>query len=168
MADKPSLPRSDFPDKDLALWMLERMRDSAAFLDVLRKARVEGRRDVLDTDAYVARHGKRVAKLFQSDTEDDVTTAASAAAVIEEIMRRDLISSPEEFVEKAIEAYIEKYGANGLPTEWQTTFEAARQEIEGGTSGVFEAGFVASLAAAARVEIAREVEKSRGQERDER
>lgn len=156
MAANLSLPAADLPDKDLALWMLERMRDSAGFLEILRKARAQGRRDVLDTAAYVARHGRRLAKLFQSDTEEDVPAAASAVAAIEEIMRRDLISSPEEFVEKAIEAYIEKHGAKDLPTEWQSTFEAARKEIEGVTRGMFEPGFIATLATAARIEIARE------------
>ena len=29
MANEPSLPRPDMADKDLALWMLSRMRDSA-------------------------------------------------------------------------------------------------------------------------------------------
>lgn len=165
MAGDPSLPRADMPDKELALWMLQRMRDSAGFMDVLRNARVQGKRDVLDTPAYVARNGKRVANLFQSDTEEDVAAASSTAQTIEEIMRRDLISSPEEFLEKAIAAYIEKHGAKDLPAEWQSTFEAAQAEIEGRTQGVFEAGFVEKLAGAAREELVAAQEKSQVQER---
>lgn len=38
-------------------------------------------------------------------------------------------------------------GATGLPSGWQTTFEMARDEIEGRTSGAFKPGFVADLAA---------------------
>ncbi|RTL70307.1 MAG: hypothetical protein EKK41_12750 [Hyphomicrobiales bacterium] len=167
MVGNSDLPRSDLPDKELALWMLKRMRDSVGFMEVLRKARVQGKRDVLDTPAYVARHSKRIARLYQSSTEEDIAAASSTAAAIEEIMRRDLISSPEEFLEKAIVAYIEKHGANGLLSEWQSTFEAAEAEIEGRTRGAFEAGLVERLAGAAREEMARQADhrlKGRGQE----
>ncbi len=161
-------PRLDLPDRDLALWMLQRMKNSAEFMVVVRKARIDGKRDVLDTPDYVARHSKRVAKLFQSDTEEDIAAASSTAAAIEEIMRRDVISSREEFLEKAIAAYLEKHGAEGVAPEWQSTFEAARAEIEGRTSGAFAQSFVASLANAARDELSAEAEKSRSAERNGR
>ncbi len=168
MASDPIFaPHKDMADKVLALWMLQRMRDSEEFLGVLRKARSAGTRDVLDTPEYVARHKGRIAKLYQSDTEDDVDASPSTVAAIEEIVRRDLLSGPEEFIEKAIAAYIEAHprGAEGLPKDWQTTFEAARAEIEGHTSGAFEQGFTAGLAESARQELGRqagEQSKTRG------
>jgi len=151
-------PHKDMPDKDLAMWMLERMRDSEAFLAILQKARTVGKPDVLDSPDYVARHKRRVAKLYQSDSEDDVATSPSTAAKIEALMQRDMLSSPEEFIEKALAAYIEKHprGAESLAPDWQTTFDAARDEIEGKTSGAFEPGFTAGLAASARDELARQ------------
>ena len=156
-------PHKDMADKDLALWMLERMRDSEEFLGVIQKARTAGKRDMLDTVDYVARHKSRLAKLFQSDTEDDVAASPTTVAKIEAVMKRDMLSSPEEFFEKALGAYIEKHprGAEGLADEWQTTFEAARAEIEGSTSGAFEPGFVAGLAAAARQEMDRQAVSER-------
>ena len=165
------MPDKDMPDKDLALWMLERMGDSEEFLGVLRKARLAGSRDVLDMPALVAPHLKRLGKLFQSDTEDDVAASPSTAAKIEAVMKRDLLSSPEEFIEKALAAYLEKHprGAEGLPNEWQSTIEAARAEIEGRTSGAFEPGLTAELAASARQELARQdAEHSRSRGRDGR
>ena len=160
-------PHKDMADKDLALWMLERMRDSEEFLGVIQKARTAGKRDMLDTVDYVARHKRRLAKLFQSDSEDDVATSPSTAAKIEAVMKRDMLSSPEEFIEKALAAYIEKHprGAEGLASEWQTTFEAARAEIEGRTSGAFEPGFTTSLAASAREELARVSENAQVRDR---
>ena len=170
MASDPiAAAHKDMADKDLALWLLQRMRDSEEFLGVLRKARTAGTRDVLDTPDYVARHKGRLAKLYQSDTEDDVAVAPSTVAKIEVLMQRDMLSSPEEFIEKAIAAYIEAHprGAEGLPKDWQSTFEAARAEIEGQTSGAFEPGFTAGLAASARQELGRraaEQSMSRGQD----
>ena len=156
-------PHKDMADKDLALWMLERMRDSEEFLGVIQKARTAGKRDMLDTVDYVARHKRRLAKLFQSDSEDDVAASPSTVAKIEAVMRRDMLSSPEEFIEKALAAYIEKHprGAEGLTQDWQTTFEAARAEIEGRTSGAFAPGFVAGLAAQARQEMDRQAVSDR-------
>ena len=151
-------PKKDMPDKELALWMLERIRESEEFLSTLREARVAGSRNILDIPNYVERHKGRLAKLFQSDTEDDVAAAPSTAAKIAAVMKRDLLSSPEEFIEKALAAYLEKHprGNEGLGSEWQTTLAAARDEIEGRTTGVFKPNFVADLAAAARVEMDRQ------------
>ena len=120
--------------------MLERLHESEDFFRMLREARIAGSRDMLDMPALVTPHKVRLAKLFQSDSEDDVATSASTAAKIEAVMKRDLLSSPEEFIEKALAAYIEKHprGAEGLPNEWQSTIDAARAEIEGRTGGAFE------------------------------
>ncbi len=162
------LPHIDTPDRELALWMLERMRDSEEFLGVLQKARKAGTRDVLDTPDYVARHKARLSKLYKSDTEDDVEISATTVAKIEMLMARDMLSSPEEFIEKALAAYIEKHprGAEGLTNDWKTTFDAARAEIEGRTSGAFEPGFTAGLAASAREELARQAnDRTRTNER---
>ena len=145
-------------DKELALWMLERMQDSAEFLGVIRDARTKGKREVLDTPDYSALHRGRLKKLYQSDTDDTVEAPASLAGAIDESAARDLLSGREELIEKAIAAYLDTHpkGAAGLPSEWQTTFESARAEIEGKTNGAFKPGFVAELAAAARVEMDRQ------------
>ena len=159
MANSSStLPHMGMPDKDLALWMLERMRDSEEFLAVLQKARRAGKPDVLDTPAYVARHKARLAKLYTADAEDDVEVFEETKKKIEFLMARDMLSSPEEFIEKALAAYIEKHprGAEGIDGHWQSTFDAARAEIEGKTQGMFEPGFTAGLAASAREELARQ------------
>jgi hypothetical protein len=157
-------------DKDLALWMLVRMQDSAEFLGVLRAARTNGKRDVLDTPEYAALHRGRLKKLYQSDTDDTVETPASLAGAIDEIAARDLLSGREELIEKAIAAYLDTHpkGAAGLPTEWQTTFDSARAEIEGKTKGAFDPGFTAGLATAAREELRKlqTIEKGRDVERD--
>jgi hypothetical protein len=138
--------------------MLERVKDSDEFLGTLRAARIAGKRDLLDEPRYVDRHKSKLKKLYQSDDEETVDAPPSLAGAIDEIAARDLLSSREELIEKALLAYIDAHpkGAEGLPTGWQTTFDAARAEIEGRTSGAFEPGFVADLAAAARREMARE------------
>ncbi len=159
-------------DQELALWMLERMRDSEEFLGVIRAARTAGTRDVLDTPGYVARHQGRLKKLYQSDSEDPVESTARLSSVIDELVARDLLSSREELMEKALKAYLDRHpkGAEGLPAEWQTTFDAARAEIEGKTQGTFEPGFVAALAGAARQELERhatqEKDRTRGRDQD--
>ena len=166
-------PHRDMPDQALALWMLSRMRDSEEFLGVIQAARKTGRPDVLDEPDYVARHKGRLAKLYQSDDDEDTVDAPpSLAAKIDAVMRRDMISSVEELLEKALAAYIDKHPSKneGLPKNWQTTFDVARAEIEGKTSGAFEPGFVAGLAASAREELDRQaaIEKMRNAERDGR
>ncbi len=49
-------PTVDASDQTLALWMLERMRDSERFLGVIKAARTSGQRDALDTPDYIERH----------------------------------------------------------------------------------------------------------------
>lgn len=151
--------------KELALWMLGRMADSDEFLGVLRKARAAGKRDILDTPDYIARHKARLAKLHKADSEEDADITTAAAAAIDAIIERDLLSSREEFIDKAIAAYVEKYGADGLGDADRSLVEAARDEIEGHTQGAFEAGFVDRLADAAREEMARLNERGNAQER---
>lgn len=159
-------------DKELALWWLGKMRDSEVFLGVLKAARDRGTVDVLDTPAYVERHKARIKKLYQGDDDDTVDVPSSLAGEIDAIVARDVLSGREELIEKALAAYLARYpeAAIGLPQDWETTFEAARAEIEGVTSGVFGKGFVASLAAAARDELARDAvaqrSRDQGQERD--
>ena len=157
-------------DKELALWMLERMQDSAEFFGTLRAARVKGKHDILDAPEYINNHTSRLKKLYQSDDDETVDAPPSLASTIDEITARDLLSSREEFIEKAIAAYLDTHpkGASGLTSEWQTTFESARAEIEGKTQGAFKPGFVADLAAAARVELDRQsaAEQARAAGRD--
>lgn len=158
-------------EKELALWMLDRMRDSEEFLAVLHAARTAGRPDVLDTPDYVARHKRRLKKLYQSDDEEAVEVPASLATKIEALVKRDGLSSAEELLEKALAAYLERHpkGLEGLPAEL-TTFELARAEIEGRTAGAFSPGFTATLAAAARSELDRQAtaDKAREAARSER
>ena len=156
-SDAPMNPGNK-SDQELALWMLERMRDSEEFLGVIRAARTAGKRDVLDMPDYVARHKGRLKKLYQSDSDDTEEVPPALASLIDEIVERDMLSSREDLLEKALKAYLDSHpkGAEGLPAEWQTTFDAARAEIEGKTQGAFEPGFVAGLAAAARKEMDRQ------------
>lgn len=163
MADNhTTAPTTGASDQVLALWMLERMRDSERFLGVIKAARTGGQRDVLDTPDYTALHQDRLKKLYQSDTEDDEPISSSTAAKIDAVMKRDLLSSKEELLEKALAAYLDQHPEVGkdLPSDWQTTFDAAQAEIEGRTSGAFEPGFTAGLAAAARQELSRQNEAS--------
>lgn len=153
-------------DKELALWMLDKMRDSEKFLGVLKAARAAGEPDVLDTPDYVARHKGRLAKLYQSDGEETTDMPASTAAAIDQLVDRDLLSSREELIEKALAAYLDRHpkGRKGLPADWQSTFDLARDEIEGRTKGAFHKGFVAELAAAARTELDRQAEAAKARE----
>jgi len=158
MASDASMNPDKRSDQELALWMLERMRDSEEFLGVIRLARTAGTRDVLDTPDYVTRHKGRLKKLYQTDSDDTEEAPAALGGLIDEIVARDMLSSREELLEKALKAYLDSHprGAEGLPAEWQTTFDAARAEIEGKTKGAFEPGFIAALAAAARQEMERQ------------
>jgi hypothetical protein len=164
-------PSTDASDQELALWMLDRMQDSEKFLAVIKAARVAGKRDVLDSSDYVETHQTRLKKFYQSDTEEDAPMSSSTAARIEALMKRDLLSSKEELLEKALAAYLEQHpsGRDGLPAEWASTFSAARDEIEGRTSGAFEPGFTAGLAASAREALARQAgEQFKGRAQDGR
>lgn len=158
-------------DKELALWMLDRIRDSERFLSIIRAARNSGTRDVLDTPEYIATHRGRLKKLFQSDSGDDTPFPPATAAKVAAIMKRDLLSSPEEFLEKALDAYLLLHprGLEDIAVERQSAFDAARDAIEDRTSGEFKPGFVARLAAAAREELSRQSERtldrSQGHER---
>ncbi|MGL1622414.1 hypothetical protein ACSTG8_23420, partial [Vibrio parahaemolyticus] len=67
-------------DRELALWMLERVRDSEEFLGVIKAARTAGSRDVLDTPEYVARHRGRLKPLYQSDDSDTEEAPAALAS----------------------------------------------------------------------------------------
>jgi hypothetical protein len=77
------------------------------------------------------------------------------------VIERDLLSSRAELLEKALRAYLDSHPQDsaGLRSGRQTTIEAARDEIEGKTSGAFEPGFVGRLAEAARQDRAREAER---------
>lgn len=145
-------------DKELALWMLDRIADSGEFLEAIRDARINGTRDVLDTPDYVERHTTRRRKLFDGDDTETVTAPVEVAAQIEALVKRDLLSGKEELIEKALAAFIARHPERGA-LDWQPTVEAARAEVEGRTSGQFRKGFVADLAEAARSELARQAEE---------
>jgi hypothetical protein len=163
-------PKKDAGEQELALWMLDRMRDSEKFLGVIRAARSAGGTDILDTPDYVARHKSRLAPLYQGADEETIEASDTVVALLEKLGARDLVSCDEELLEKALAAYIAKHpkGGEGLPSDWPSTFDAARAEIEGRTTGAFKPGFTAELAAAARSEIARQsgADQSRGSGRD--
>jgi hypothetical protein len=161
--DSSGRPRADASDKELALWMLERMRDSEGFLGVIRDARSAGGTDILDTPDYVARHKARLAPLYQGADEETVEVSATVATLLEKLGARDLASCNEELLEKALAAYIAKHpkGGEGLPSDWPSTFDAARAEIEGRTTGAFKPGFTAELAASARAEMVRQAANDR-------
>lgn len=170
MANEPgNLPKQGASDKELALWMLARMRDSEEFLGVIRAARTAGQRDALDAPEYIDLHQKRLAPLYQGETEELVEAPATLAAMMEALAKRDLLAGREDLIEKAIAAYIATHpdGDTGLPKEWQSTFDAAEAEVEGLTQGAFKPGFVAELATAARSEIGRRagLDKGRGAKR---
>ena len=74
-----TMPTADASDQALALWMLERMRDSDRFLGVIKAARAAGQRDVLDTPDYTAHHQDRLKKLYQSDSEEEEPIPSSTA-----------------------------------------------------------------------------------------
>jgi hypothetical protein len=153
-------------ERELALWMLEKMKDSDTFLGILRKSRVEGQRHVLDTADIRALHVRRLKMLHQGDEEETVEVPVSLAGTIAALVERDLLSGPEELIEKAIAAYVERTGERDLPRFSEGTIEMARAEIEGRTQGQFDAGFVKELAEAARAELAREAEAERDREQD--
>lgn len=158
-------------ERDLALWMLEQMKDSEEFLADVRAARMKGKRDILDEPQIVDRHKGRLKTLFQGGDDEDVEVPPGVAAKIEGLVARDVLSSREELIEKALAAYIAQHpeAAKDLPLNWQSTIDLARAEVEGRTTGAFREGFVGELAAAARGEMDRqaEVERSREQDREQ-
>lgn len=167
MPNEIDTPAANASDRELALWMLEKMKDSAEFLRVIKAARKAGTPDVLDEPDYVERHKGRLKRLYQSDAADETPMSSATAAKIDALVKRDLLSSREELIEKAIGAYLERHpkGLEGLPAEWASTIDAARAEIEGRTSGNFDPGFTADLAAAAREEIVRANERAQARDR---
>lgn len=112
-------------------------------------------------------HTEHLKKLHQGEEEEVVEVPASIAGTIVALVERDLLSGPEELLEKALAAYIERTHDRGVPRDWQPTIELARAEIEGRTSGKFHPGFVAELAGAAREEMSRQAgrEQDRGRDR---
>jgi hypothetical protein len=168
MQNNASTPKGDATEVELALWMLERMRDSDGFLGPIRAARSAGGTDILDTPEYVALHTKRIAPLYRGTTDAVIEAPESVVAMLEKLSKRDVLSCNEELFEKAIAAYIAKHpkGGDGLPVEWLSPFDAARAEIEGRTSGAFKPGFTTEMATAARAEIARRNGLDKGSARD--
>jgi len=165
MANDPTgLPKADAGEKELALWMLERIHDSEKFMGLIRDARVAGRADVLDTPNYVALHTKRIAPLYQGAHEEQIETSVELAGLIDKLAERDLLSGREDLIEKALAAYLKAHpkGDAGLPKNWQSTVDLARAEIEGKSSGAFKPGFATELATAARSELARRAAKEKG------
>jgi hypothetical protein len=148
---------TDASDKELALWMLDRMRDSDEFLGVIRAARSAGEPHILDTPDIAAQHTSRLTPLYQGDTEVALEASDALVAAMEKAKARNLLSCDEELLEKALAAFLAAHPKNGegAPSDWPATFDLAKDEIEGRTSGAFKAGFVAELASAARVELAR-------------
>jgi len=153
-------------ERELALWMLEKMKDSETFLNILRKARAEGEPHVLDKADIRALHVLRLRMLHEGDEEETVEVPVSLAGTIAALVERDLLSGPEELIEKAIVAYIERTGERDLPRFSEATIEMARAEIEGRTQGQFDGRFVSDLAMAARAELALEAEAERAREQD--
>jgi hypothetical protein len=156
-------------DQQLALWMLDKMADSEEFVGQLRQARVAGEPDDLDRPDIVEPHLDLLKKLHQGDEEETVEVSSWTAGAIVALVERDLLSGPEELIEKALVAYIERTNDRGLPRDWQPTIAMARAEIEGRVSGKFHAGLVSELAAAAREEMNREagLQRDHGRERDD-
>lgn len=151
--------------------MASKLANSQASLTIIRDARRAGKKDVLDDPAYVAKHRRRLKALYEGDAEAPVTLPIPIAKVIEAIIARDLLSSPEELLEKALAAYLDRHprGREGMPLDWQTTTDAVRAEIEFGASGRFDAGFIGRLAEAEREEVREQgLEKARGLERGDR
>jgi hypothetical protein len=169
MPNNPTaVPKSGAADKDLALWMLERMRHSENDLAVIRQARSAGGTDILDTPKHIALHSKRLAPLYQGGDEELVEMPEAVVATLERIAAQHVLSCNEELFEKALAAYLAKYpkAGEGVPSDWPTTIDAARAEVEGRTSGAFKPGFTAELATAARTEIARRTGLEKGTTRD--
>lgn len=151
--------------------MASKLANSQGSLAIIRDARAAGKRDVLDSPAYVAKHRQRLSSLYRGDAERSVSLPVPIAKVIEAIMSRDLLSSPEELLEKALGAYLDQHprGREGVAVDWQTTLAAARAEIEAGTTERFGPGFAGRLAEAERAEQQqRAVEHERANERADR
>lgn len=132
--------------KALALAALDRIGESERELSDIRAraARGEGRPGL-----EAPPHLDRVQALYQSETVEMVELPATMVAMMDQLAARDLLSCREEFIEKALAAYIAEHprGTEDLPKDWQTTVASARDEVEGRTQGAFGPGFTAALAA---------------------
>lgn len=169
-SDSTSIPRKDASDKELALWMLERMRHSETFLDDVRTARSAGDTDMLDRPEYIALHSARLAGLYQGGDANTVEMSEETAERLKGIAAQVLLSCDEHVLEKALASFLAanpKIAAT-VPSDWPTTIDAAKAEVEGRTKGRFRAGFTADLAAAARSELDRraQAERTRGHGRE--
>lgn len=165
-SDPTAVPRKDASDKELALWMLERMRHSETFLDDIRAARSAGDTDMLDRPEYIAQHGRRLAGLYQGGDEKRVEMSEEAAAQLKQIAAQGLLSCDEHVLEKALASFLAanpKIAAT-VPGDWPTTIDAAKAEVEGRTKGRFRRGFTADLAAAARSELERRAQAERSRD----
>ncbi len=159
-------PRRDAGDKELALWMLERMRHSESFLEDIRAARSAGDTDILDRPEYVAQHRKRLAHLYQGGDEKLVEISEDTADRLQLIATQGLLSCDEHVLEKALASFLAanpKIAAT-VPADWPTTLDAAKAEVEGRTKGRFRASFTADLATAARSELDRRAEAERARD----
>jgi hypothetical protein len=89
---------------------------------------------------------------------------------LERVGEQQLLSCPEEIIEKALAAYLQQnpQAAEAVDDDWPTSFASAEAELEGRTSGAFGPGFLAGLAAAAREERDRLKEAERSRDRDGR
>ena len=141
-------------EQTLALWMIERMRGSEEFLNLIRQQRVAGSPDGLDTPENIARHAERVAPLYRGESGEALDVPEKLAAAMAAVGMRDLLSCPEEMIEKAIAAYLKQHpsGEDDLPTGWKSTFALAEAEVRGEVRGQFAPNFVAALADRAREE----------------
>lgn len=105
-----------------------------------------------------------VEKLYQSPVRETVEVPVELAGLIEAAADKDILSGREELPEKALAAYIEQRGRDGLPKDWQTILASARNEVEGRSSGDYEPDFLKQVADAGR----REQDPQRGREADAR
>lgn len=161
-------PGADASDRDLALWMLERMRESDTFLESIRAARSAGGTDMLDRPEYTDAHRVRLAPLFEGDKLSTLDVSETVDAAVTKLKEFQLLSGNEELLEKVLAAFLAKHPkiATTVPADWPSTIDAARAEVEGKTKGRFRAGFTADLASAARRELERNAQADRSKSRD--
>lgn len=152
-------------DKELALWMLDRIDASEKLLAARRSGSPAEQPD----DRNSAFDRRVLETLYRGPDAEDQRLPAALVGIMDAIGNRDLLAGREEVIEKALAAYISRHpnGNDGLPTAWQTTIAAARAEVEGRTTGNFAPNFVATLAKAARDEMVMEANRERSSnERD--
>lgn len=165
-SDPTQMPHKGASDKELALWLLERMRHSESFLEDIRTARSAGDTDILDRPEYIAQHRMRLAHLYQGGDEKLVEISEDTADRLQLIATQGLLSCDEQVLEKALASFLAanpKIAAT-VPADWPTTLDAAKAEVEGRTKGRFRASFTADLATAARSELDRRAEAERARD----